>query len=175
VAVESAPAAAPDFEVLYEQHVPVMIGVAIGRFGIAESDAETLAHEVFVDFMQKHERVCDARSWLISSIYRASMYHLRRMARTEPLPDTINESPDPESLRAADAWADRLAGRQAFECATVRCQLALRLRYIEGYTIPEIAEELKTTPRYAAKLVSECLRQANRRYTRLGRGEENPR
>lgn len=172
---ESAPATAPDFEALYEQHVPLMIGIAVRRFGITEIDAETLAHEVFVDFMQKHERVSDARSWLVASIYRASMYYLRRNARTESLPDAINESPDPDSVRGADAWLDRLAGRQAFECATARCQLALRLRFMEGYTIPEIAEELRTTPRYAAKLVSECLRQAHRRYTRLGRVEETPR
>lgn len=154
----------PDFESVYEQLLPVMVGVAVGRFGIAQTDAETLAHEVFVDFMQKHERVNDIRSWLVASIYRASLYYLRCRSRTEPLPPAFDESPDPRSLRTQEAWPDCLAARQAFECTTLRCQLALRLRYLEGYTIPEIATELKTTERYAAKLVGECLRQANRRY-----------
>lgn len=154
---------------VYREHLPVMVGVAVSRFGISRTDAETLAHDVFLDYILKRERVTATRSWLIASMYNASQYYLRVRARTEALPEAYLENPDPSLLRVTDMWPDQLAAREAFDCTTPRCQLALRLRYMEGYTIPEIAVELGITERYAAKLVGECLKQANRRYTRRDR------
>lgn len=169
---EPLPRAEFDFAAIYEEHLPVMVGVAAGRFGIPEADAETLAHDVFVDFILKAERVTEVRAWLIASIFNASRYYSRVRARSEALPETLADKADPELARVMDMWPDRLAGREAFSCTTARCQLVLRLRYFEQYTIPEIAEELGITKRYATKLVGECLRQAHRRYTKKGRGEQ---
>ncbi len=64
---------------------------------------------------------------------------------------------------------DQLAAREAFNCLTPRCQLALRLRYLEGYSVPEIATELDTSAKYAEKLVRRCLRQAQMRYRAKGK------
>jgi DNA-directed RNA polymerase specialized sigma24 family protein len=72
--------------------------------------------------------------------------------------------PDPSLERVCDALPDQLAGREAFACVTARCQIALRLRYLEGYSVPEVAAELRTSQKYAQKLISRCLRQARRRY-----------
>ena len=63
-----------------------------------------------------------------------------------------------------DTLPDKLAAREAFACLTSRCQLALRLHYLDGYSIPEIAAQLHITPGYAKKLVARCLRQARERY-----------
>ena len=164
------PVLPPDFAALYEEHLPLIVGIAVGRFGISETDAETLAHEVFLDFILKAHRVTSVRAWLVASICNASRYYGRVRARSERLPDTIGEKPDPHLTRVLDMWPDQLAAREAIACTTARCQLVLHLRYFEGYSIPEIASELNTTEKYAAKLVSECLRQAKRRYDEQGRG-----
>ena len=158
--------AALDFAAIYEKHRRLMISVAVRRFHICEMDAETLAHEVFFDFLAKGSAIADHRGWLVGAICNASRYYLRTRARAEALPDTFAEEPDPRLARVIEMWPNQLAAREAFARTTARCQLVLRLRYLEGYSIPELARELGTTKKYAAKLVSECLRQAHRRYVR---------
>ncbi len=139
------------------------MGTAVSRYGIAEPDAETLVHDVFLSYILKSEEIRDVRAWLVGAICNASKYFLRREARAVGLPPDIMEEPDPQSLNR-DRLPDALAARQCFACLTPRCQLALRLRYIEGYSAPEIATELQTTAKYAQKLVARCLQQAYDRY-----------
>jgi RNA polymerase sigma factor (sigma-70 family) len=152
-----------DVGAVYETHRRLLVGTAMARYGIAESDAETLLHDVFLAYILRSEEVRDIRAWLVGSICNASKYYLRTRARAVGLPPNIMEEPDPESLRV-DRLPDALAARECFACLTPRCQLALRLRYIEGYSAPEIATELQTTTKYAQKLVSRCLQQAHDRY-----------
>jgi RNA polymerase sigma factor (sigma-70 family) len=145
----------------------LLVGTAVSRFGIAEPDAETLVHDVFLSYILQSEEIRDVRAWLVGAICNASRYFLRREARAVGLPPDIMEEPDPKSLNR-DRLPDALAARQCFACLTPRCQLALRLRYIEGYSAPEIANELETTPKYAQKLVARCLQQAYDRYGAKG-------
>ena len=148
----------------YEQHYDLLVGIAVQRFGISHADAEALAQEVFVDFLVHAHRVNDPRAWLIGAVYNASKTYLRRAQRTEPFADDAAEPADPRYARAGEAWPDVLAAREAFARLTPRCQLALGLRYIEGHTIPAIAQILDTSKKYAAKLVARCLDLAHRRY-----------
>ena len=150
-----------DFDAVYDEHVPLLIGLAVDRFHLSEADAQTLAHEVFLAYFLKAEDVRDVRAWLVGAICNASRQFLRKSARDVALPDELANAPDPR--HRPEALPDQIAAREAFACCTARCQLALRLRYIEGYTIPEIAAELKTTPKYAQNLVSRCLQQARDR------------
>jgi len=92
-------------------------------------------------------------------------------ARSVRLPADILEEADPASLRVMDQLPAELAARECFACLTPRCQLALRLRYLEGYSVPEIAAELLTSTKYAQKLVSRCLQQAHDRYHIRGNGK----
>jgi RNA polymerase sigma factor (sigma-70 family) len=163
VAIEQA----VDIGAVYEEHVRLLVGTAIKRFRICEMDAQTLAHEVFLSYFLKADEVLDPHAWLLSAIYNACKYYLRTRARHVTLPSQHAELPDPRQFRA-DALPDQLAAREAFTCLTARCQLTLRLRYLEGYSIAEIADELGTTPKYAGKLVSRCLRQAQDRYGKKG-------
>jgi RNA polymerase sigma factor (sigma-70 family) len=149
---------------VYEEHVRLLVGTAITRFGISESDAQTLAHDVFLSYMTKMDEVRDCRAWLIGAIYNACKHYLRSRSRHVELPPDFGEAPDPRFQRVTEALPDELAARQCFECLTPRCQLALRLRYLAGYSAPEMATELGTTAKYAQKLVSRCLRMAQDRY-----------
>jgi len=161
---------AGDFGAVYEENYGLLVGTAVENFHIAEIDAQTLAHEVFLAYFLKANEVMNSRAWLLSAICNASKYYLRARARYVPLPPEFRELPDPQ--RVDEVLPDQIAAREAFSCVTARCQLALRLRYLEGYSIPEIAAELNTSPRYAAKLVSRCLRQAQCRYTKKGDGDD---
>ena len=154
---------------VYEEHRRLLVGTAISRYGISEADAETLTHEVFLAYILKADEVRDSRAWLVSAICNASKYYLRLRSRHVALPPDVVERPDPRSRHVSEALPDQLAARQCLDCLTPRCQLALRLRYVEGYSVPEVAEELGTTQRYAQKLVSRCLQQAQERYESKGR------
>lgn len=158
-----------DFAAVYEKHFDLLVGIAIGRFRISAGDAETLAHDVFLSFLTNADRVIDRERWLVGAICNASRNHLRRIDPTEPLDPDAADAADPRSARAGDALADRLAAQQMYECLTPRCQEALRLRYLEGYTVPEVATALGTTKKYAQKLISRCLEQAQRRSKRRER------
>jgi len=156
-----------DCGVIYEKHLRLMMWIAKRRFRIPEPEAEPLVHEVFVNFLIKAETVDDVRAWLVAAISNASRYYLRVRERSESLPADFAERPDPHLARVLDMWPDQLAAQQAIAATTARCQLVLRLRYFEGYSIPEIAVELGITSAYATKLVGECLRQVRRRYAKM--------
>jgi RNA polymerase sigma factor (sigma-70 family) len=151
-----------DFDAVYNAHVPLMIGIAVERFQISQTDAQTLAHQIFLIYFLKPDDVKDARAWFVGAISNACRQYLRNRERDVSLsPEMVNQ-PDPEF--SVDWLPNRLAARQAFACLTSRCQLALHLHYLEGYSIPEIAAQLHITPAYAKKLVSRCLQQARERY-----------
>jgi RNA polymerase sigma factor (sigma-70 family) len=152
-----------DVGAVYEEHYDLLVGIAVGRFRISAMDAETLAHDVFLSFLKSTERVIDRERWLVGAICNASRHHLRQAYRTEPLDDTAADAPDPRAGHHADAILDQLAAREVYGCLTPKCQEALRLRYLEGYTVPEVAVALGTTKKYAQKLISRCLEQAQRR------------
>ena len=158
------------FGAIYEQNHDLLVRTAIKRYHISELDAEALAHEVFLAYFLKAHEVINMRAWLVSAVCNAAKAFLRKRARFVALPEESVEIPDPHLARVGDALPDQLAGREAFECVTARCQIALRLRYLEGYSVPEVAVELNTSQKYAQKLISRCLQQARRRYRT--RGEE---
>ncbi len=150
-----------DFDAVYEDHLRLLIGTAVDRFRISETDAETLAHDVFLAYFLKAGQVLDSTAWLVAAMCNASRYYLRTQARHVTLPrDIVGQA------RSVDDMNDQLVAREVLCCLTPRCQLALGLRYLEGYTIPEVAEELRTSPKYAGKLVARCLEQALERYSK---------
>lgn len=154
---------------VYEENYRLLVATAVGHFEIAEIDAENLAHEVFLAYFLKAGEVINARAWLVSAVLNAGKAFVRRRSIHVPLPAEYEQQvPDPRLERISDVLPDQMAAREAFACVTARCQIALRLRYLEGYSIPEVAAELNTSPKYAAKLVRRCLQQAHDRYGKLG-------
>ena len=153
-----------DFGAIYEQNYNLLVRTAIKNYHISELDAEALAHEVFLSYFLKAAEVNNLRAWLVSAVCNAAKAFLRKRARYVPLPEESLEIPDPNLSHVGDTLPDQIAGREAFECVTARCQIALRLRYLEGYSVPEVAAELNTSQKYAQKLISRCLQQARRRY-----------
>lgn len=163
---QHAAALRPDVGAAYDAHRHLLMGTAIGRYRIAESDAESLVHDVFLAYIGNMEDVRDARAWLLTSIHNASKQYLRTRGRDVELNDDVAGPPEAPTAGSFDGLPGDVAVRDCFACITPRCQLALRLRYLEGYSIGEIAAELNTTDNYAKKLVSKCLQQAQHRYAK---------
>lgn len=159
-----------DFGAIYEENYGLLVGTAM-HFRISEIDAQALAHEVFLAYFLKAGEIVNSRAWLVSAVCNASKYYLRKQAREVALQAEAKEAPDPRLQRIGDSLPDQLAARQVFACLTARCQVALRLRYLEGYRMWEVAEELNISEKYADKLVRRCLQKARERY--WARGEQH--
>lgn len=172
VTSESAASAPSDvaFEALYAANFDFLVGIAVKKFRVPDTEAETLAHEVFLTYLKRTDEIRDVHSWFVGAICHASRYFWRSHGRT--IGESHDETPldriDPASTRILDSLPAQLAAREALERLPPRYQEILRLRYFEGMSIIELAEYLGVTRKYAQKLVSKCLRRAEKRYSESG-------
>lgn len=134
-------------EALYRKYVQSIWGLALRLTG-NRADAEDVVQDTFTEAMrdagQLRERTA-LRSWLTSiAVHRAHRtFRRRRMLRTLGL----DRGSDPSLLEAVvspEAGAEVLAeltllDRVLFKLAT-KDRIAWSLRYIEGYSLPEVAE-----------------------------------
>ncbi len=150
---EVVPERVDDFGAIYEDNYRLLVSTAIERFHITRLDAQGLAHEVFLAYFLKADEILNSRAWLMAAICNASKHYLRSRARLVSYGEEFGE---------------------AFSCVTAKCQIALRLRFIEGYSVPEIAAEFNVSKKYAAKIVKRCLKMAKRRYMKKGAADGRP-
>jgi RNA polymerase sigma factor (sigma-70 family) len=165
---------APDFderqfEALYHEHFGFLVAIAIQKFRVPESDAETLAHEVFLSYLKDPQHVRDLNKWLVGAICHASRYYWRVNNRMSPDVEAELERIDPSTINILESLPNQLAAREALECLSPRYQEILRLRFFEGLSVPELAARLGVKKKYAAKLLTKCLRRAETLYVRKGR------
>lgn len=145
-------------ESLYEECFPFLVRIGTQQRGLAHDDAESVANDVFIDFLSKVDRVENHRGYLAGAMLNASRHHQRKY-RPAPLPPKDHVVGDCEKT-----LQDHAIASQALAALTPRCQVALRLRFMDGNTVPEIARILCTSVKYAEKVVRDCLHQAQRRY-----------
>jgi RNA polymerase sigma factor (sigma-70 family) len=151
------------FEALYAEQSDFLFSVAVRKFRVPESEADALVHEVFLSYLKHADEVREVRSWLLGAICHASRYYWRSHGRTVLVEEQFDRI-DPKSLNILEGLPDQLAAREALACLTPRCQNVLRLRYFDGCSIAEIATSLGLTAKYTQKLVTKCLRRAERMY-----------
>jgi RNA polymerase sigma factor (sigma-70 family) len=157
------------FEVVYEQYFELLVQIATYKFRVPESEAETLAHDVLMGYLRKASTVVELRSWLVGAICFASRHYWRLNGRTVTTEADVElDRVDPSSVRILDSLTDQIAAREALECLQPRCREILRMRYFEGCTINEVAARLGVKPKYAQKLIANCLRRAERLYGEKG-------
>lgn len=161
------------FEAVYEEHFDFLVAVARRKFRVPETEAETLAHEVFLTYLRKADTIRDLRAWMVGAICHASRYYWRSNGRAMPMAEMAMdvEPADPASIRILDSLPDQLAAREALACLAPRWQEVLRLRYFEGCSVSEVAERLGLKARYTQKLIAKCLRRAEQRYAAKGKGK----
>ena len=153
------------FEALYEQYFDLLRQIAVRKFRVPDPDAEALVHDVLLSYLRLSATIGELRGWLIGAICHASRHYWRLNGRTIATDqDEELDRIDPASMRILDSLPDQLAAREALERLSPRYQQVLHMRYFEGCTIPEIAKRLGVKAKYAQKLVTKCLRRAERLY-----------
>jgi RNA polymerase sigma factor (sigma-70 family) len=145
------------------------VGVAVQKFRVPESEAETLAHEVFLSYLKAPGKVRELRQWLIGAICHASRYYWRVNGRMFPQDVEALDRIDPSTVNILDSLPNQLAAREALECLSPRYQEILRLRFFEGLSVAELGKRLNIKTKSAAKLLTKCLRRAETLYVRKGR------
>ena len=157
------------FEAIYVEYFDFMVQIAVFKFQVPDTEAETLVHDVLYSYLKKSGDVMDLRPWLIGAICYASRHYWRLNGRTVPADAAIElDRVDPASLRILDSLPDQLAAREALECLSPRCQEVLTMRYFEGCTVAEIASKYGIKPKSAQKLIGKCLRRAEKLYGKKG-------
>lgn len=160
------------FEAVYTQYFDLLAQIAVFKFQVPDADAEALVHDVLISYLRKANDIIDLRPWLIGAICYASRHYWRLNGRTSGVEAGELEADrvDPASLRILDSLPDQIAAREALDCLAPRCREILRLRYFEGCTVAEVATRLGVKTKYAAKLITKCLRRAERLYGEKGQG-----
>lgn len=160
------------FEAIYTQYFDLLAQIAVFKFQVPDSEAETLVHDVLISYLRKANEVVDLRPWLVGAICYASRHYWRLNGRNIGVaPEVERDRVDPASVRILDSLPDQLAAREALECLAPRCREILHMRYFEGCTVAEVASRLGVKTKYAQKLITKCLRRAERLYTKKGRGQ----
>ena len=160
-----------DFEAVYCQYFDLLAQIAVFKFQVPDSEAETLVHDVLISYLRKSEDILELRSWLIGAICYASRHYWRLNGRIlDGDPEFEFDRADPASLNILDSLPDQIAAREALECLAPRCQEVLHMRYFEGCTLAEVGARLGIRTKSAQKLIAKCLRRAEKLYGEKGRG-----
>ncbi len=152
------------FEALYTAQYDFLCNVAVRKFRVPDTEAGTLVHEVFLTYLKRCEVIHDVKHWLLGAICHASRYYWRSHGRDVAVEEAEFDRVDPASQNILDSLPDQLAAREVLACLAPRCQEVLRLRYFDGCSIQEIAERYGLKVKYTQKLVTKCLRRAERLY-----------
>lgn len=161
----------PSFEAVYGQYFPLLAQIAVFKFQVPDSEAETLVHDVLMSYLRKSRDIVELRPWLIGAICHASRHYWRLNGRTVGTEAQVElDRVDPASVNILDSLPDQIAAREALECLAPRCREILQMRYFEGCTVAEVASRLGVKTKYAQKLITKCLRRAERLYSQKGRG-----
>jgi RNA polymerase sigma factor (sigma-70 family) len=159
-----------DFEEIYVTHFDFLLGIAMRKFGVPSSEAETLVHEVFLSYLKRSGEIHDLHAWLLGGICHASRYFWRQNGRGGETVEIeeLFEREDPSSHDIRNELPNALTARAVLDSLPPRYRKILRLRYYEGCSIAEIAEALGVKPKYAQKLVSKCIKKAEKNYLAKG-------
>ena len=154
-----ARAAPPEFRVVYHDVAPLLRYLAVNRCFVPRDDAEALVHDVFATYLRTRERVRgDARTYLVSAIYRASRRYWHHRRGEEPLTDAIAD--EVPCADVSDAVALRLALASMLSQLPPRCREAFRRYYMEEEPTEAIAAAMNTSPGNVRYILHGCRKRA---------------
>jgi RNA polymerase sigma-70 factor (ECF subfamily) len=166
-AQERSPAGATptqDLEGVFTRYMDPIYRFIYSRVGNRE-DAEDLASQVF---LKASQRLDDARSdasvasWLFTVARNVIVDHWRRYYRTPPsveLDETATLLHDEEPPTGSAEETEQLVER-VLAALPPRYRQVLELRFLQGYSIDEIAQEMSVTPGNAKVLQHRALARA---------------
>lgn len=157
----------PTVDEVYREHAPLLRGIATQRFSIPSTDADTLVHDVFIDYLARPERIrTNLRGYLVGSICNASRNYWRakhserRVFNLDvELEDRPAERKDPTDGLADTQLASEVLGRLGWKCREL-----LRRYYMEGEKTESIAAAFGTSPANIHYLMHICRKNARAAY-----------
>jgi RNA polymerase sigma-70 factor (ECF subfamily) len=162
----------PALLALYDRALPQVYGYLLPRCG--GSTAEDLTAETFLAAVTAIQRrtVPDLTvAWLVGVARHKLVDHWRRQAREDRKLQLVADEPQPED----DPWEQRLDIALAHE-ALARLgphhRSALTLRYLDGLTVPEVAELLGRTVHATEALLVRARAAFRRTYVEGGDGDD---
>jgi RNA polymerase sigma-70 factor (ECF subfamily) len=143
----AGPAGAPlDFRTIFELEVAYVMRT-LRRLGVAPSDVEDMAHEVFLAVhgqLHAYDRARPLRPWLFGFAFRIAS-HYRRKAQREAGAALVAELPDTGD--APDALLEKVRKRRLVLAALEGVDLDRRavfvMHEIDGVTCDEVARTLE--------------------------------
>jgi RNA polymerase sigma-70 factor, ECF subfamily len=140
-------AAPVDFRTLFQQQFSYVWSV-LRRLGVRESDAEDLAHEVFLIVFKKlseYEPSRPLRPWLFAFAFRVASDHRRRAHHRREVRDAdanpIDPAPRPDAQAAASE--DRSLLAEALAELDLERRAVLVMHEWDGESIPDVARALE--------------------------------
>lgn len=141
---ESGPWRQPtEQEQLFENLRSLLLDVLTRQFGLSPEEADASLTEVFICYSATKDPPRDGRAWIFESVRRWAKTHLeRREARQE------QERREVEKL---------VVRPEALALLPPDDREVLRLRFAEGQSYAEMAEELGVAEHAAQRMVTEAL------------------
>ncbi|HYM59321.1 MAG TPA: sigma-70 family RNA polymerase sigma factor [Thermoanaerobaculia bacterium] len=141
--------------------------IAVRKFHIPATEAETLVHDVFATYFLHAASVRAVEPYLIGAICNASRHYLRRADAADALfcgETPCMATPDDTLL---DEIARKLLLSRMLAGIGGRCRDLLRRYYLIGDTTQAIADALESTPATILVFLHKCRKRALAAYHSL--------
>jgi RNA polymerase sigma-70 factor (ECF subfamily) len=159
---------------MYDRAVPQVYGYLCTRAG-SPVVAEDLTADTFLAAVQAVQRDAVPEltvAWLISVARHKLIDHWRRQAREESGLRLVGEDDDETYEDDADLRFERAQARAVLNQLGPHHRSALTLRYLDGLSVPEVADHLGRTV-HATEALLVRARNAFRVAYEEGRGDDN--
>ncbi len=167
--IVNEPAAAdqgPRLLALYDRALPQVYGYLCRRVGDAAT-AEDLTAETFLAAVRavRDGKVPDLTiAWLVAVARNKLVDHWRRVAREERNLRLAIDPDDDVVDDGTDAHFDRRHTREVLDRLGAHHRAALTLRYLDGLSVPEVAEHLDRTVHATEALLTRAKHAFRARY-----------
>ena len=155
------------FEEVYLRYAARLRKIAVRKFSIPVTEAESLVHDVFATYFMHASSVHAVEPYLIGAICNASRHYVRRSDAADAL--FCGETPC--AATPGDALLDEVARKLLLSRMLAgvgsRCRELLQRYYWNGETTKAIADTLDSTPGSILVYLHKCRRRALTAYRAL--------
>lgn len=157
------------FEDVYLRFAPLLRKIAVRKFGVPISDAETLVHDVFATYIASAADVNAVEPYLIGAICNASRHYHRRADAAKAL--FCGEMPcaaTPGDALVNEVERKDLLSRMLARIG-VRCREVFHRYYVSGESTEAIAGAMEFKPATILTFLHQCRKRALSAYRTMSR------
>ena len=162
---ESPPLGGPtSFEEIYLTYAARLRTIAIRKFHVPPSEADTLVHDVFTTFFMHASSVHAVEPYLIGAICNASRHYRRTSDAAAALFCGATPCAAAQTGALSDEIERKLLLSRVLRGIGRRCRELLQAYYIQGDTTQAIADVLRSTRPTVHVFLHQCRKRALARY-----------